>query len=81
MPASTHTLFDSLQSFETAGRQIHYYSLPTLEERGIGPISKLPVSIRVLIESLLRNFDDHQVTEQDITDLANWNAANPKAVE
>ena len=81
MPESTHTLFDSLQSFETAGRQIHYYSLPTLEERGIGPISKLPVSIRVLIESLLRNFDDHQVTEQDITDLANWNAANPKAVE
>ena len=81
MPASTHTLFDSLQSFETAGRQIHYYSLPTLEERGIGPISKLPVSIRVLIESLLRHFDDHQVTEQDITDLANWNAANPKAVE
>ena len=81
MPASTHTLFDSLQSFETAGRQIHYYSLPMLEKRGIGPISKLPVSIRVLIESLLRNFDDHQVTEQDITDLANWNPVNPKAVE
>ena len=81
MPASTHTLFDSLQSFETAGRQIHYYSLPSLEERGIGPISKHPVSIRILIESLLRNYDNHQVTEQDITDLANWNAANPKAVE
>ncbi|MDE0505726.1 MAG: hypothetical protein OXI86_16740, partial [Candidatus Poribacteria bacterium] len=63
MSESTHTLFDSLQSFETDGRQIHYYSLPMLEERGIGPISKLPVSIRVLIESLLRNFDDHQVTE------------------
>ncbi len=81
MSESTHTLFDSLQSFETGGRQIHYYSLPTLEERGIGPISKLPVSIRILIESLLRNYDNHQVTEQDITDLANWNAANPKAVE
>ena len=81
MPASTHTLFNSLQSFETGGQQIHYYSLPTLEKRGIGPISKLPVSIRVLIESLLRNYDDHQVTEQDISDLANWNAANPNAVE
>jgi aconitate hydratase len=81
MSESTHTLFDSLQSFEIHGRQIHYYSLPTLEERGIGPISKLPVSIRILIESLLRNYDNHQVTEQDITDLANWNAANPKAVE
>ena len=81
MPESTHTLFDSLQSFENGGRQIHYYSLPNLEERGIGPISKLPVSIRILVESLLRNYDDHQVTEQDITDLANWNAANPKTVE
>ena len=81
MPESTHTLFDSLQSFEISGRQINYYSLPNLEERGIGPISKLPVSIRILVESLLRNYDDHQVTEQDITDLANWNAANPKTVE
>ena len=81
MSESTHTLFDSLQSFETGGRQIHYYSLPTLEDRGVGPISKLPVSIRILIESLLRNYDDHQVTERDITDLANWNAANPKTVE
>ena len=81
MPDSTHTLFDSLQSFETGGRQIHYYSLPTLEDRGVGPISKLPVSIRILIESLLRNYDDHQVTEQDITDLANWNPAHPKTVE
>ena len=81
MPESTHTLFDSLQTFETGGRQIHYYSLPALEERGIGPISKLPISIRILIESLLRNYDDHQVTERDIPDLANWNPANPKAVE
>ena len=81
MPASIHTLFNSLQSFETGGRQIHYYSLPSLEERGIGRISKLPVSIRILIESLLRNYDDHQVTERDITDLANWNPAHPKAVE
>ena len=81
MPESTHTLFDSLQSFENGGRQMHYYSLPSLEERGIGPISKLPVSIRILVESLLRNYDDHQVTEQDITDLANWNAEKPKAVE
>ena len=81
MPQSIHSLFDSLQSFETGGREVHCYSLPTLEEGGIGPISKLPISIRVLIESLLRNYDDHQVTERDITDLANWNAATPKAVE
>ena len=81
MPEPTHTLFDSLQSFEIDGREIHYYSLSALEEQGIGPISKLPVSIRILVESLLRNYDNHQVAAQDITDLANWNAATPKAVE
>ena len=81
MPESIHTLFNSLQSFESGGRQIHYYSLPILEEQGIGPISRLPVSIRILLESLLRNYDNHQVTEQDVADLANWNAKSPQEVE
>ena len=76
-----HNLFNTLQSFESNGKQFFYYSLPTLEAGGIGPISKLPVSIRILLESLLRNYDTHQVTEQDIADLANWDANAPKAVE
>ncbi len=76
-----HNLFNTLQSFESNGKQFFYYSLPTLEAGGIGPISKLPVSIRILLESLLRNYDTHQVTEQDIVDLANWDANAPKTVE
>ena len=76
-----HNLFNTLQSFESNGKQFFYYSLPVLETGGIGPVSKLPVSIRILLESLLRNYDNHQVTEQDIVDLANWDAKAPKAVE
>ena len=53
----------------------HYYSLPALE--GVGPVGRLPVSIRIMLESLLRNWDGKKVTEEDIRRLANWNAARP----
>ena len=59
----------------------HYYSLPALEAQGIGTVSNLPVSIRILLESLLRNYDNQQITEQDIVDLANWDPKQPKSVE
>src|SRR4028119_43660 len=64
----THNLFNSLQRFD-AGQ---FYSLPQLEREGVGPISKLPVSIRIVLESLLRNFDGKKVEEEDIRTLANW---------
>ena len=81
MSQSMHNLFNSLRSFESNGKKVLYYSLPVLEEGGIGPISKLPVSIRILLESLLRNYDDHQITEQEVVELGNWNAKQPKASE
>ena len=76
-----HNLFNTLQTFESDGQRIHYYSLPALEAQGIGTVSNLPVSIRILLESLLRNYDDQQITEQDIVDLANWDPKQPKSVE
>ena len=57
------------------------YSLPALEEAGVGPISRLPVSIRIVLESVLRNCDGKKVTEDDIVALANWNAKNPAEEE
>jgi aconitate hydratase len=54
-----------------------YYSLPALEEVGIGKISRLPVSIRIVLESVLRNCDGKKVAEQDVVTLANWNAREP----
>src|ERR1700728_1786259 len=70
-----HTLFNSLRSTTTqSGQKVTYYSLPALEEAGVGPISKLPVSIRIVLEAVLRNFDGKRVSENDIRTLANWNA-------
>ena len=81
MPELMHNLFNTLQTLEADGQRIHYYSLPTLEAQGIGKVSNLPVSIRILLESLLRNYDNQQITEQDIVDLANWDPKQPKSVE
>jgi len=70
MPASP---FDSLQTFSsTAGPIGSFYSLPQLEKDGVGPISRLPHSIRVVLESVLRNCDGEKITEDDVRALANW---------
>jgi aconitate hydratase len=77
-----HSLFNSLRSTTTqSGQKVTYYSLPALEEAGVGPISKLPVSIRIVLEAVLRNFDGKRVSENDIRTLANWNAKAPASEE
>jgi aconitate hydratase len=58
-----------------------YYSLPALEAAGVGNVSRLPVSIRIVLESLLRNLDGKKVTEADVKNLANWNAKAPGEYE
>ncbi len=63
------------------GKQATYYSLPALEEAGIGPVSRLPVSLRIVLESVLRNCDEKKVTEKDVTTLARWNANHPAEEE
>ena len=55
-------------------KQRYYYSLPALEEQGIAEVSRLPVSIRIMLESLLRNCDGLRVKEEDILRLAKWSA-------
>ena len=71
--AESHNLFDTLQSFTfDGGKSGNYYSLPQLETAGVGPISKLPVSIRIVLESVLRNVDGKRVAEKDVRALANW---------
>ena len=81
MPHPAHNLFNTRQTLESEGLTCNYYSLPALTEAGIGSITTLPVSLRILLESLLRNYDEHQITEEDIVNLANWNARSPKAAE
>ena len=70
-----HNLFNSLQPFNpTKGREGHFYSLPQLEKEGVGQVSRLPVSIRIVLESVLRNFDGKKIREQEVRTLANWKA-------
>lgn len=68
-----HNLFNTLQTFNpSAGLEGRFYSLPQLEKEGVGPVSRLPVSIRIVLESVLRNFDGKKITENDVRILANW---------
>jgi aconitate hydratase len=68
-----NNLFNTLQTFDLGnGKQGQFYSLPELEKQGIGPVSKLPVSIRIVLESVLRNCDGKKVKEDDVRALANW---------
>ena len=68
-----HNLFDTRQTFTAGhGRNGHFYSLPQLEKAGIGRISRLPVSIRIVLESVLRNCDGAKLTETHVRQLANW---------
>ena len=69
-----HNLFNSLREFRLAsGGSGKLYSLPALGEAGIGPIARLPVSIRIVLESVLRNCDGKKVTEEHVRQLASWN--------
>lgn len=70
----THTLFNTRQEFTTGdGTAGIYYSLPQLERQGLGKISRLPISIRIVLESVLRNFDGgKKVSEGNISALASW---------
>ncbi len=68
-----HNLFDTRQTFDAGhGKTGTYYALPQLEKAGIGAISKLPVSIRIVLESVLRNYDGAKITEQHVRELAGW---------
>ena len=72
--------FSTLQTFSANGATHQFYSLPALEKAGF-KVSRLPVSIRLVLESLLRNADGKRVTEQAIRDLAGWGAKSPRTEE
>ncbi len=81
---STNTLRDSfatLGTFETGNGPAHLYRLGGLQEQGLGNVEKLPFSMRLLLESALRNCDGQTVTEDDVKNLAAWNALQPSKIE
>ncbi|HJO08465.1 MAG TPA: aconitase family protein, partial [Verrucomicrobiota bacterium] len=71
----SHNTFNSLKSFDLGnGQQGKFYSLPALTEAGMGDVSRLPVCIRLVLESVLRNCDGQKVKEENIRQLAGWQA-------
>jgi aconitate hydratase len=79
----THNLFNTRQSFKTgSGRDGVFYSLPQLEKEGIGNISRLPISIRIVLESVLRNFDGgKKISEEAVRQTAGWAAVGERTDE
>ncbi len=78
----SHNLFNSLQSFTPSkGKAGQFYSLPQLEKEGVGKVSRLPVSIRIVLESVLRNFDGTKITEDDVRNVANWQPNSERTEE
>ena len=74
--------FNTLHSFDLGnGKQGQLHSLPHLEKSGVGPVSKLPISIRLVLESVLRNCDGKRVSEANVRELANWRANGERTDE
>jgi len=80
--SNAHNLFETRRPLDLGnGRQGTFYSLPQLEKAGVGLISRLPVSIRLVLESVLRNCDGKRVPEQSVRALATWRANAPRTEE
>lgn len=64
--------FSTITKLETSSGPVYYYRLAALEEQGIGAVSRLPFSIRVLLEAVLRNHNGFEITDEAVVNLANW---------
>jgi aconitate hydratase len=74
---SLNNPFGSLAKLDTASGQVSFYSLRRLEEEGIGNLSQLPYTIRILLENMLRHCDGRIASEAEVEELAHWNALAP----
>src|SRR3989337_886318 len=74
--------FNVLQEFKIApGKTGKFYSLPALDKALAAKISRLPVSIRIVLESVLRNCDGKKVTDEHVRQLANWKPTGTRTDE
>ncbi|MBN9478002.1 MAG: aconitate hydratase 1 [Bordetella sp. SCN 67-23] len=67
-----HNTFKTLKEFKIGSKTGQYYSLPALGKALGVAVERLPVSLRIVLESVLRNCDGKKVTEEHIKQLANW---------
>src|SRR5688500_1007629 len=64
-----------------SGASRTYCSLPRLEKAGFGAISRMPVSLRILLESVLRNRDGRRIHDEDVEELARWQPGAARTAE
>ena len=72
-------LHNSRATFEVNGKTYNYYRLAALQEAGIADVSRLPYSIKVLLESVLRQYDNYVIKEEHVNELAKFGSHNPEA--
>ena len=73
--------FKSRKTLKVGARSYEYYSLPAAQEAGVGAVDRLPVSLKILLENLLRFEDNNTVKAADIKALSGWAASPPPAEE
>lgn len=78
---TTGNPYGAEQSLKTESGEYRFFNLNALADHGFDRVDRLPYSIRVLLESCLRNLDGFVVSEKDVANLANWNPKQPNAVE
>ncbi|WAA13468.1 aconitate hydratase AcnA [Fervidibacillus halotolerans] len=76
-----NVLYDARQSFELNGKTYHYFRLKSIEDAGVANISKLPYSIKVLLESVLRQVDGRSIKKEHVESLAKWGTPEVKGAE
>ncbi|GAE24425.1 aconitate hydratase [Halalkalibacter wakoensis JCM 9140] len=74
-------VFNAKTSFSLDGKTINYYSLKALEDAGLGNVSKLPYSVKVLLESVLRQYDGYVIKEEHVENLAKWGTSELKDID
>ncbi|ADU30401.1 aconitate hydratase AcnA [Evansella cellulosilytica] len=75
------SLYNSKRTFETNGKTYTYFDLKAIEEAGVGNVSNLPYSIKVLLESVLRQYDGKVIKEEHVENLAKWGTADVKNID
>jgi aconitate hydratase len=78
---ATNDVFKSRSSFEVNGKKYNYYQLKALEDAGLGNVSRLPYSIKVLLESVLRQYDGRVILKEHVENLAKWGTDELKEVD
>ncbi|NGP44034.1 aconitate hydratase AcnA [Bacillaceae bacterium SIJ1] len=73
--------FKAKQTFEVNGKTFTYYDLHTLEKQGLGKVENLPFSIRVLLESVLRQEDGRVISKEHVENLAHWGSDKVQAID